>query len=45
MQEKYRLFRRSNGVFYWQHRETAVQGSLKTKEKKEAASLQWVGEC
>ena len=39
MQEKYRLFRRSNGVFYWQHRETTVQGSLKTKEKKEAERL------
>ena len=39
MQEKYRIFRRSNGVYYWQHKETAAQGSLKTKDKREAARL------
>ena len=33
------MYRRSNGVFYWQHTETAAQGSLKTKDKKEAARL------
>jgi hypothetical protein len=33
------MYCRNNGVFYWQHTETATQGSLKTKDRKEAARL------
>ncbi len=39
MQLKYRLYRRNNGGFYWQENGSAKQGSLKTKDKREAASL------
>ncbi len=39
MQLKYRLFRRRNGVFYWQENNSAKQGSLRTSEKREAERL------
>lgn len=39
MHNKYRLFRRNGGVYYWQEIATGIQGSLKTKNKKEAALL------
>jgi len=39
VQLKYRLYRRNNGGFYWQENGSAKQGSLKTKDKREAASL------
>lgn len=39
MQLKYRLYRRSNGGFYWQENGSAKQGSLKTRDKAEAVSL------
>jgi len=39
VQLKYRMYRRSNGGFYWQENGTAKQGSLKTKDKQEAANL------
>jgi len=39
MKLKYRLFRRSNGVYFWEDRHTHQQGSLRTKNKAEAARL------
>jgi len=36
---KYRLFRRRNGVFYWQENDSAKQGSLRTSDKREAERL------
>jgi hypothetical protein len=39
VQLKYRLYRRNNGAFYWQENGTAKQGSLKTKDKREAETL------
>ena len=36
---RYRLYRRENGVFYWQENGTNKQGSLQTKDKREAAKL------
>lgn len=32
MLNKYRLYQRANGVFYWQDQESSKQGSLKTKD-------------
>lgn len=39
MQQKYPLYRRSNGGFYWQENGSQKQGSLRTKDKREAQSL------
>jgi hypothetical protein len=39
MLNKYRLFRRASGVFYWQDNESSKQGSLRTKDRKAAAKL------
>lgn len=39
MQLKYRIYRRSNGAFYWQENGTAKQGSLRTKNKHDAQRL------
>lgn len=39
VQPKYRMYRRSNGAFYWQENGTKKQGSLKTKEKRDAVRL------
>ena len=36
MLNKYRLFQRANGVFYWQDNESAKQGSLRTKDRRAA---------
>ena len=38
MLNKYRLFQRANGVFYWQDNELGKQGSLRTKDRKAAQS-------
>ncbi|HWB60948.1 MAG TPA: tyrosine-type recombinase/integrase [Chthoniobacteraceae bacterium] len=39
VQLKYRLYRRSNGGFYWQDNDSPKQGSLRTKDKHEAQCL------
>lgn len=39
MKKAYRMFRRSNGVFYLQNNQTLEQTSLKTKDKDEATKL------
>ena len=39
MKQRYRLFRRSWGMFYWIDDTTGKQGSLKTKEPAEAKRL------
>jgi len=39
MLNKYRLYQRSNGVFYWQDQESSKQGSLKTKDRQVAEKL------
>lgn len=39
MQLKYRIYRRRNGVFYWQDNKSRKQGSLKTTNRHEAARL------
>ena len=39
MQLKYRLYRRHNGVFYWQENDSSKQGTLRTTEKREAERL------
>jgi hypothetical protein len=39
MLNKYRLFQRANGVFYWQDNESCRQGSLRTRERKTAEKL------
>jgi integrase len=36
VQLKYRLFRRRNGVFYWQENDSKKQGSLRTSDRREA---------
>ena len=36
MLNKYRLFQRTNGFFYWQDNESCGQGSLRTKDRKTA---------
>lgn len=36
VQLKYRLYRRRNGIFYWQENDSQKQGSLRTNEKREA---------
>ncbi len=39
VQLKYRLYRRRNGVFYWQQNNSAEQGTLKTSDRREAERL------
>ena len=39
VQLKYRLFRRRNGVFYWQENDSSKQGTLRTSERREADRL------
>lgn len=39
MPTKYRLYRRRNGVFYWQDNESSSQGSLRTTDKSDAQRL------
>ena len=39
MQLKYRLYRRSNGIFYWQENDSKRQGSLNTRDRQEAQLL------
>ena len=39
VQLKYRLYRRNNGTFYWQENNGLKQGSLKTKDRREAETL------
>jgi integrase len=39
VQLKYRLFRRSNGVFYWQENNSSKQGTLRTTGRREADRL------
>src|SRR5437762_609594 len=39
VQLKYRLFRRRNGVFYWQDNGSQKQGTLRTTDKREAERL------
>ncbi len=36
MQQKYRLYRRRNGKFYWQDNATRKQGSLRTSDRRTA---------
>lgn len=36
---QYRLFRRGNGIFYWQDKSSAQQGSLRTKDRDQAKTL------
>jgi hypothetical protein len=39
VQLKYRLYRRHNGVFYWQENKSKKQGTLRTNDKREAERL------
>jgi integrase len=39
VQLKYRLYRRRNGVFYWQENDSAKQGTLRTNDRREAERL------
>jgi integrase len=39
VQLKYRLYRRRNGVFYWQENDSSKQGTLRTAERREAERL------
>src|SRR6266550_4549302 len=39
VQLKYRLYRRRNGVFYWQENDSAKQGTLRTTDRHEAERL------
>src|SRR2546426_139760 len=39
MKQKYRLFRRSNGIYFLQDRSTGKQQSLRTKDQGEAQTL------
>ncbi len=39
MLNKFRLYQRANGVFYWQDQESSKQGSLKTKDRAIAEKL------
>src|SRR5437762_1820962 len=39
VQLKYRLYRRHNGVFYWQENESSKQGTLRTTDRREAERL------
>src|SRR5438874_1713142 len=39
VQQKYRLYRRRNGNFYWQDNDSTKQGSLRTRDRHEAERL------
>jgi predicted ester cyclase len=39
VQQKYRLYRRCNGRFYWQENDSSKQGSLQTSDRREAEKL------
>jgi len=39
VQQKYRLYRRRNGNFYWQENDSSKQGSLQTSNRREAERL------
>ena len=39
MQQKYRLYRRRNGKFYWQENDSQKQGTLRTSDRREAERL------
>src|SRR3984893_15972554 len=39
VQLKYRLYRRRNGVFYWQENNSSTQGTLRTSDRREAERL------
>lgn len=39
VQLKYRMYRRRNGVFYWQANDSSKQGTLRTNDKREAQRL------
>jgi integrase len=39
VQLKYRLFRRRNGIFYWQANDSKKQGTLRTSDRREAERL------
>src|SRR5437773_3076819 len=39
VQLKYRLYRRHNGIFYWQENDSHKQGTLRTTDRREAESL------
>src|SRR6266550_7553544 len=39
VQLKYRLYRRRNGVFYWQDNGSNKQGTLRTSDRREAERL------
>ncbi len=39
MQQKYRLYRRRNGKFYWQENDSQKQGTLGTSDRREAERL------
>lgn len=39
MQLKYRLYRRRNGVFYWQENDSSRQGTLRSTDRHEAERL------
>ena len=40
MKQKYRIYRRDNGIFYLENTETGEQKTLKTKDRKTAKELQ-----
>jgi hypothetical protein len=39
VQLKYRLYRRRNGVFYWEENDSRKQGTLRTSDRREAERL------
>jgi hypothetical protein len=39
LKNRYRLFRRTNGIYYWQDNTSRRQGSLRTKDRVEAEKL------
>src|SRR4051812_36606921 len=39
VQQKYRLYRRRNGRFYWQEKDSPKQGSLQTSDRRAAEKL------
>jgi len=39
MKSRFRLFRRGNGIFFCQDRESGTQSSLRTKDQREAERL------
>lgn len=39
LKNRFRLYRRTNGTFYWQDNESCRQGSLRTKDRVEAEKL------